>query len=372
MRTLFINLFFFIALTSSYAGHFTILTDSVGVERIDGKFYIIHQVEQKETLYALSRRYNVSVKDIIAANEGVENGLDIGQRVKVPMKIERTSVTKSTGSKTHSVGQGETLFSISRQYNVKVGDIKKWNGLTDNSLEIGKKLIVSKSSVNPTQEKPDEDSMTKEAEKLVHTVKASETLFSISKVIGVPVDQIKEWNGLKDNNLSIGQKLIIGKKTSDKPVEIIEETDSQISQTVKETKESDDPFKESRVEEKINETSEEDTNKTSNATKDNLTKITKDQETSTDFEEVIDSGVAELIEGSANTRKYLALHRTANIGTIMKVKNEMNGQKVFVRVLGKLPDTDINKNVLIKISKAAYNRLGAIDPKFRVSISYIP
>ena len=56
----------------------------------------------------------------------------------------------------------------------------------------------------------------------------------------------------------------------------------------------------------------------------------------------------------------------------MRVKNEMNGQEVFVRVLGRLPDTGVNKNVLIKISKSAYERLGAIDPKFRVSISYIP
>jgi len=66
------------------------------------------------------------------------------------------------------------------------------------------------------------------------------------------------------------------------------------------------------------------------------------------------------------------MHRTAPIGTIMQVKNEMNNLTVFVRVIGKLPDTGENTNVTIRISKTAYDRLGAIDKRFPVEISYIP
>jgi hypothetical protein len=86
--------------------------------------------------------------------------------------------------------------------------------------------------------------------------------------------------------------------------------------------------------------------------------------------ETIESGVAELIEGTESNRKYLALHRTAPIGTILKVKNEMNNREVFVRVMGKLPDTALTDKVIIRISKSAYDRLGAIDQRFRVEVTY--
>src|SRR5690606_14269528 len=87
-------------------------------------------------------------------------------------------------------------------------------------------------------------------------------------------------------------------------------------------------------------------------------------------DEILESGLAELIEGTDGNRKYLALHRTAPVGTILKIKNEMNNREVFVRVMGKLPDNAMSDKVVIKISKSAYDRLGAIDPRFRVQVTY--
>ena len=87
-------------------------------------------------------------------------------------------------------------------------------------------------------------------------------------------------------------------------------------------------------------------------------------------DEVIEAGLAELIEGTEGNRKYLAVHRTAPVGTILKVKNEMNNREVFVRVMGKLQDSPQNGKLIIKLSRSAYDRLGAIDPKFRVELTY--
>jgi hypothetical protein len=89
-------------------------------------------------------------------------------------------------------------------------------------------------------------------------------------------------------------------------------------------------------------------------------------------EKVIEKGMAEVIESTSDTKKYLALHRQAPTGTIMQVKNEMNGQSVFVRIVGSIQDTGDNSKVLLMISKKAYDRLGAIDRRFPVQISYIP
>jgi hypothetical protein len=86
--------------------------------------------------------------------------------------------------------------------------------------------------------------------------------------------------------------------------------------------------------------------------------------------ETVQSGLAELIEGTEGNRKYLALHRTAPVGTILKVRNEMNNREVFVRVMGKLPDTALTDKLIIRISKSAYDRLGAIDQRFRVEVTY--
>jgi hypothetical protein len=90
----------------------------------------------------------------------------------------------------------------------------------------------------------------------------------------------------------------------------------------------------------------------------------------TNADEITQTGLAELIEGTEGNRKYLALHRTAPVGTILKIKNEMNNREVFVRVMGKLPETPMTDKVLIKVSKSAYDRLGAIDQRFRVEVTY--
>ena len=81
--------------------------------------------------------------------------------------------------------------------------------------------------------------------------------------------------------------------------------------------------------------------------------------------------MAELIEGSTESSKYLALHRNAPKGTILMVMNELNNQVVFVRVIGPLPDTGLNNKVVVKISKAAWQKLGAVNKRFRVKVSYV-
>jgi hypothetical protein len=48
----------------------------------------------------------------------------------------------------------------------------------------------------------------------------------------------------------------------------------------------------------------------------------------------------------------------------------MNNREVFVRVMGKLPDTALTDKLIIRISKSAYDRLGAIDQRFRVEVTY--
>ena len=58
--------------------------DSIGTETVNGKVFVIHSVGEKETLYAISRRYGASIESILQYNPTADAGLEIGQILKVP------------------------------------------------------------------------------------------------------------------------------------------------------------------------------------------------------------------------------------------------------------------------------------------------
>src|SRR6185369_9929840 len=147
--------------------------DSLRLETINGKQFIIHQVDPKETLYSISRKYGVAVALIREENPAVDAGLAIGQLVKVPY-TPRTKPKFDNGTIVHKVSAKETLFSISKQYDVSVDDLKTWNNLKDNSLSVGQDLTIRKKS-RPVEVTKVPDAKTIKG---VHTVTASETLFS--------------------------------------------------------------------------------------------------------------------------------------------------------------------------------------------------
>ncbi len=333
MRIFLMLLISLASISVTHAGS-RIVQDSIGLERIGNKVYILHQVEEKETLYSLSRRYGVSIKDIVGTNPSAEFGLSIGEVLKIPSVVEK--VPAEDGRIIHVVKPQETLYSISREYGVPSEEIKKWNKISTNILDIGQELIIYPSKTQSSQT-PVEASAgalpVKDDHHKYHVVQAGETLYSIARTFEVPLEELRTWNDLSVNDISIGQQLIVGKK------EIKKDTAKAVA-----------PVSEVIYADAATPLARENAN----------------------FEEVEENGLAELIEGSSNNRKYLALHRTAKVGTIMRVRNEMNGKEVFVRVIGKLPDSGANRNILIKISRSAYDQLGAIDARFRVTISFIP
>ena len=113
--------------------------DSIGIERINGKLYVIHEVDKGETLYSISKRYDVSMNEIAEATPEVKRGLKAGARIKVPYKQPAVDVSTP---KVHTVAKGETLFAISRIYGVTYQEIMAWNNLDSPSISIGQKLTI--------------------------------------------------------------------------------------------------------------------------------------------------------------------------------------------------------------------------------------
>jgi LysM repeat protein len=257
------------------------------------------------------------------------------------------------------------MYSISKLYGVTIDEIKQWNNLTDNALSIGQQLIVrsgnrsSSATVTPT-------AAANVSKSGVHTVAAKETMFSISRQYGISVQQLKDWNRLEGNEISIGQELIVVTPQGQSSEEAgTVATNSSPVQSPPSQNTSTQTTPAAPVEAK-----KETTPKTTSTKPTGAEQPIRVTETVKNADEVLQTGLAELIEGTSGNRKYLALHRSAPVGTIMKVRNEMNNREVFVRVMGKLPDTAVNDKLVIKISKSAYDRLGAIDPRFRVEVTY--
>ncbi|MCF1753299.1 LysM peptidoglycan-binding domain-containing protein [Mariniradius sediminis] len=366
--------------------------DSVGVEKVGDKFFIIHQVDEKETLFGISRRYQVSVNEVVQTNPILSEGLKIGQRIRIPYTPKATTptpapatpkpaqpatTTPSAGSVIHTVAQGETMFSISKRYNVAVGDIISWNKLSGSDLAVGQKLEIRTNAASakasatvpaaattqpkpsqplenrPSTPAPQNQNIEKPAaptqvannaqlpgDWITHTVAQGETLFSISQKYNSSVDDIRSWNGLGSNSISVGQKLKVGREANSN-VPVVTATVPVI----------------------VN-------NEKSSATLSSSSSERVDPNASTAYKNIKETGLAEVIEGTANNKKYLVLHRDAPVGTIMRVRNEENDITIFARVVGKLPDTGDNNKLVIKLSKAAYDQLRAVNPRFPVEISY--
>lgn len=100
----------------------------------------------------------------------------------------------------HVVQAGETLFAISRQHNVSVQQLREWNNLPGNDIQIGQRLVVNMESY---------EREIGQGQTLSHTVEAGETLFRISRLYNVTIEDIIEWNALDSHSLSIGQQLEI-------------------------------------------------------------------------------------------------------------------------------------------------------------------
>jgi membrane-bound lytic murein transglycosylase D len=118
------------------------------------------------------------------------------QKLVVPDTIAAPALFK-----VHTVKVGETMYGISRLYQISIDSLKKWNGLEFNDLKLGQELIIKEQLNVRSSDKNHK----------IHTVKAGETIYKISRIYGVTLDEIRAWNAKSDDNVSIGEELIIKK-----------------------------------------------------------------------------------------------------------------------------------------------------------------
>lgn len=86
--------------------------------------------------------------------------------------------------------------------------------------------------------------------------------------------------------------------------------------------------------------------------------------------QVDERGVGVWMEGLNSDGNMLALHKTAPVGTVIKITNPMTQKTTFAKVVGKYNDNSNTRDAIIVISKATANLLGILDKRFLINISY--
>jgi LysM repeat protein len=176
--------------------------ETVSVERtnnkviLEGTVYYVHQVKPGETLYAISKAYNISQKEIAIENPGVISGLQIGQTLKIPVDPKpqeeiNTSELAEPGEtgKFHTVQAGETLYGIAMIYELRQKDIEQANrGVTADNLKPGQRLRIPEEVVLEEEYAYNEEGL------IYHKVKRRETLYSIAGYYRVTIDEIRDLN----------------------------------------------------------------------------------------------------------------------------------------------------------------------------------
>ncbi|MCF8230649.1 MAG: LysM peptidoglycan-binding domain-containing protein [Bacteroidales bacterium] len=109
-----------------------------------------HTVSYGESLKSIANRYGMTVGELMNLNNMRDTDIKVGDRLLISRTTQKAySKGKQVQYTYHTVKDQETLYSIAKQYDVSVNDIKNWNNLSDESIDQGQRLIVGQKSTRP-------------------------------------------------------------------------------------------------------------------------------------------------------------------------------------------------------------------------------
>ena len=190
---------------------------------------VTYRVRRGDNMRSVARRLGVSPATIMKSNGLRSQRLRVGQtlRVNVPIVTRQTTpsrptTTRSTpdtpvaSTKFYVVRKGDTLYSIANRYGITASALRNANNISGNNISVGQRLTINASGT-PTkrhvvlEEVPErvQKQVSKRplAKKKTYKVRKGDTLFSIASSANMSVNQLKKLNGIRNNNLKVGQTL---------------------------------------------------------------------------------------------------------------------------------------------------------------------
>jgi LysM repeat protein len=275
--------------------------DSLGLKKENNKTYILYKLGPKQSLFSLLKKYNLSLTEFKQVNPETDIPVKTGEIVYIPL---------------HYLEESPSILK-----------------------NIDKTVAADPNTNQPSSEKNNVNSSEKK-EETFHIVKAKQGLLTIANLYKVSMADLRKWNNLNSDRLQVGQRLLVQEPNIEKENLLPNKSDKNVTEG------------------KIDMTPPAPTE-------------TKTAETTSSegLKKTIENGIAELIDVPDNSGKYLALHKTAPIGTLVLVKNLANNQSIWVKVIGRLPNADAK--LIIKLSPKAFEKLNAVDKRIRAEISYL-
>lgn len=315
--------------------------------------------------------------------------------VKVSLFLLGSIIAFSTNAQnngkmiTHIIKPGETISSLTRIYHVKKDDILKLNNLSDRTvLHIGQKIIVPTGKLTPTVVAAPAQVITNKVptqsiDKNKHLVVSGDNLSRIAKQYKVSEQQLKDWNGLKNDVIKAGSYLIISNSYETEIQPIVK---AEVKPVIKEIKPVVAEVKPAVVEPtKKVETGVVATPITKTViTEEPVVKEIKQQPTiiknssqGNDFFEkqfVPSQNSVEGLSGTFKTiagwqdKKYYVLLSNVQSGSIVKIS--ANNKIVYAKVLGPLPNIKEDNNLALRVSNATAAALGATENQFNAKVEF--
>ena len=180
-----------------------------------------YTVQRGDTLYSISKKFNISINKIKELNNLESNIILPGQILIIK---EQTTPPQPT---TYKVQKGDTLYSISQQFNTTVDEIKKINNITSNNIYINQELYIPSSNTlpsNPLPTPPIDDDENEEYSEYI--VQKGDSLWKISRDYNISVKDLIDINNLTTTTLQIGDKLLVPIKTNVEQTYIVKRGDT--------------------------------------------------------------------------------------------------------------------------------------------------
>jgi membrane-bound lytic murein transglycosylase D len=182
-----------------------------------------YKVKRGDTLFALTKRFDVSAEQIRQLNRLKKDQLPVGHTITLSqantnpeflalsqeLRLDRIASPRRVTQSTHyKVRRGDTLASIAKRHHVSVANLKRWNHIKGQSVHAGQQLVIQ-SKASPSKQRVAKNSASKNnSHKVSYKVRPGDTLNSIGRRYNISVKQIRGWNS-GSGNLQAGQRLTL-------------------------------------------------------------------------------------------------------------------------------------------------------------------
>ena len=325
--------------------------DRLQVQGTSPDLYVLHTVKKGETFYSLGRSYSVSPKEIASENNiSFEQGLQLGQQVKVPLNNTNFSQKSDAGGTPvyHKVEEKETLYRLSVNHNkVSLDNIRHWNKMTGDGLQKDSYVIVGwlKGSGSPAPSAP------------VASIPAT-TPPANHPAATPPASTPTPSNPTPSNPAPSNPAPTTPVATppaNTTPAPPVTKPDQPAPPEPAKTPDSNNTGSKPPV-----------TSAPAGSSFEQL----YNQQTGNGKNVSSEKGPGGWFKSNASPGKYYALHNTAPRGTIIKVTNPLNGKFIYAKVLEAIPQIKQNEGLIIKLSDSALEALGTNEAKFYCQLSY--